>query len=620
MVAGPKGHALVVAGVLVVAVLLGVLSLPWAWSRLFPSLLEQSRAAYARGDWPQAAALAGQVLRQNPRDRMALRVLARAAGRMGQDAESEALYQRLAAEPMAAEDYLIVAACLQRRGDFQSAFGVLQKAFQVDPRHPEVVHDLSRFLASMGRLSQAEELAHRLNDLPGQEVRSAVLLGEIHDRLSDPAGAAESLERALRLDPRLTGLSTTPAAVRTLLGRDLLKLGRPAAAAAQLQPLATGEFGREVAWLLSRAYLQEGRTNEAAAALLQAGDYGSDAPLNAEPAPYTGSARCAECHAEIDRAQQSSRHARTFLSAAELTKLPLPENRVPDPASPQSIGHRLRRDGDRVGWETRVDTDVARALILFALGSGDRGVTPVGRDGKGRLREMRLSRYSDIDGWGITTGHPTPPRPHTAVQLLGRVLNADEVRQCLGCHTTDARAARERIAPLAADRGIGCERCHGPGGNHLAAVAANFSDMAIARPRLASAEQVTKLCAECHSPLGRSVQPTDPDAVRFQGTTLPWSRCSTESSGRLSCVTCHDPHKDADTSHLAYEAKCLTCHGPATSASAAAKRSSHPVPAGMRRVACPVSPTADCIRCHMPKTSSAVAHTTFTDHHIRIHR
>jgi hypothetical protein len=37
-------------------------------------------------------------------------------------------------------------------------------------------------------------------------------------------------------------------------------------------------------------------------------------------------------------------------------------------------------------------------------------------------------------------------------------------------------------------------------------------------------------------------------------------------------------------------------------------------------VPCPVNPVTDCLDCHMPKNPSAVPHTIFTDHHIRVHR
>jgi tetratricopeptide (TPR) repeat protein len=597
-----------IAGSVVAAVALaGAWAVAWAWPRLFAGPLERGRAAYERRDWPSAASYAREALKATPGDREALRLLARSSGRLGRDATADALYRKLGRSGMGAEDYLIIAACLQRQGDLASAFRLLEKGHEADPDHPEVLHDLSLYCASMDRMSRAEELAERLTRLPGQAARGSALLGALRDTQSDPAGAVDALEKALRLDPELRGLDPQASEARKILARNYLKLGKPAPARDQLRTVLGAGPDPDASWLLSRAWLQEGRADEAVSAVQRSGGRRSDDPLASEPAPYVGSAACAECHKAIHRAEQSSRHARTFLSGPDLARLPLPDGPLADPADPKTVHHRLRREGDRVGWETRVDDEVARAVVRYAFGSGDRGVTPVGPDGHGRFRELRLSRYGDIDAWDVTTGHKVRPEPHTADGFLGRVLSADDVRGCLGCHTTDPRSARDRAGPLAAETGIGCERCHGPGGNHLKAVSTGFLDLAIARPRLATAEQVTRLCAGCHSPIGRSVKPTDPDAPRFQGTTLTWSRCYQESSGGLSCVTCHDPHHDADTSASRYEAKCLACHSPTGGKE------------GEGRSSCPVNPSAACLTCHMPATKSAVPHTTFTDHHIRVH-
>ncbi len=115
-------------------------------------------------------------------------------------------------------------------------------------------------------------------------------------------------------------------------------------------------------------------------------------------------------------------------------------------------------------------------------------------------------------------------------------------------------------------------------------------------------------CSSCHASDG-TFPPTDPQFVRFQSTTLPFSKCYTASNGKLDCVTCHDPHRPVETSPAFYEAKCLSCHG------------THPGGAadGFRRVACPVNASSDCLKCHMPRIEEVAPHTSFTDHHIRAH-
>jgi hypothetical protein len=174
--------------------------------------------------------------------------------------------------------------------------------------------------------------------------------------------------------------------------------------------------------------------------------------------------------------------------------------------------------------------------------------------------------------------------------------------------------------PEARDRGIGCERCHGPAGNHPAAIAASFPQPAIARPRLAPAARIVALCGECHTAPAKTT-PEDPSFVRYQASSLVLSRCYTESRDRLSCVNCHDPHQDLESSAGPYEETCLKCHSPSQSSSRG--QTTQGVDLGkteLTRTVCPVNPQNDCLKCHMPKIKNAVPRTEFTDHHIRVRR
>jgi hypothetical protein len=152
----------------------------------------------------------------------------------------------------------------------------------------------------------------------------------------------------------------------------------------------------------------------------------------------------------------------------------------------------------------------------------------------------------------------------------------------------------------------------------LKAVALKFRDVAIARPHRGddTGHQIVALCGQCHSPLGKDVGRDDPLAVRFPATNLTWSRCYLESGGTFDCLTCHSPHRDAEQGSAYYEAKCLSCHSSAsarTTAQLSATAQSQPV------LVCKVSPSSGCIPCHMPTIKTAIPHSVFVDHNIRVH-
>ena len=167
---------------------------------------------------------------------------------------------------------------------------------------------------------------------------------------------------------------------------------------------------------------------------------------------------------------------------------------------------RTRSDGQRgnqLEQETHAAGRVFHAVVEYAFGSGDRGLTLVGRDDHGQARELRLSHYRGETQsiWDVTAGHPV--HPSDLAENLGQPLTADAVRGCFLCHVTNPQAVTEGSGPGADDHGIGCEKCHGPGGNHVLAMADKFPDLAIARPTLSTGTPIVNLCAQCHSPLGQ---------------------------------------------------------------------------------------------------------------------
>ncbi len=257
-----------------------------------------------------------------------------------------------------------------------------------------------------------------------------------------------------------------------------------------------------------------------------------------EPAPFVGSRECAECHRTFYRAEQKdpNPHARTIYLGAGLKDVPLPDRPVPDPLDPHVLHGFARKADDRIDMETRDEKgQVARAVVAYAMGSGEHGVTMVTRDVPGGIpRELRISYYTAERAWRATKG--VNALPHDPSDFIGLELSDRSLRQCLHCHTTWFRTALPdpecAPGPEATDRGIGCERCHGPGLNHVKAVASGFAEMAIGATKSSPPRRLLRSCNECHASNG-SVEPSDPEFTRVQGTTLMFSRCYTGSDGAI---------------------------------------------------------------------------------------
>jgi hypothetical protein len=301
--------------------------------------------------------------------------------------------------------------------------------------------------------------------------------------------------------------------------------------------------------------------------------------------------------------------------------LPYPDQPIADPAD-ASVTHRFHKSDSQVRFETKVKDRILSAVIDYAFGSPDRYVSLVGHDDSGRSHILRLSRYRNgtgDSGWVRTTGHTADA--DAGRYFLGKPMDpADGILKCLFCHSTNPQAVLSNSGPEAQDRAIGCERCHGPGGNHLKAVETKLSNMAIVSPAQGSGEGSIRLCAQCHAlHQDLDLPRTDPYWIRFQGNTLTWSRCYTESAGALDCVTCHDPHRNAEHSASYYEAKCLSCHAPSKSGDLPGQAAQSAQKPGPSQGVCSINPTQGCLNCHMPPHRSEALHTTFADHYIRVH-
>jgi predicted CXXCH cytochrome family protein len=355
---------------------------------------------------------------------------------------------------------------------------------------------------------------------------------------------------------------------------------------------------------------------------------------------YIDSRRCAGCHVEIAQSYRQTGMGRSFYRASEAGL------NVEDFTRKNSFYHTpsdrhyemVRRGSQffltrhQAGYGGKRTNSVEKE-IHYVLGSGNHARSYLTRTPQNRLIELPVGWYAEDGGtWAMSPGYD-------------RSDHLDFRRpvgySCMFCHNgypqvkpgQDAAGA-DAIYPDQLPEGIDCQRCHGPGRQHVEAAQSSQSPekirAAVINPARLTPERQLELCMQCHLetttfPLPNAIQrfnrgtfsyragePLSDYVLHFdhaKGTgredkfeiagsayRLRQSACFQQSNGALRCTTCHDPHRvprgEAAVQH--YKTVCQSCH-----------KNSH-------------APSPDCASCHMPKRRTEdVVHVAMTDHRIQ---
>jgi hypothetical protein len=326
------------------------------------------------------------------------------------------------------------------------------------------------------------------------------------------------------------------------------------------------------------------------------------------PGDYAGPAACVQCHASQSKLFPEAGMARAATRAADAVSL------RQNPHLTFEIGtYRYQIDSSAQNNILKISSrgSALSVDLLWGFGMGRIGQTYVYQKND-QYYESHLTFYSTTHSLDITPGHPRGQPPNLE-EGAGRLLSSDETRRCFGCHMT-ASTTKNHFSPQTMFLGVTCESCHGPGADHVAAAKSGMDELAAAsimNPARLTPVESTDFCGACH----RTWQDVVSDGptriatlnVRFAPYRLENSQCWKKGGGRITCVTCHDPHQPLSLDPASYDSPCLQCHR-----AAGAKGSRDD-----RRTACPIGVKL-CVTCHMPKFNNSALHTTFTDHWIRI--
>ncbi|MGA2701712.1 MAG: multiheme c-type cytochrome [Isosphaeraceae bacterium] len=269
---------------------------------------------------------------------------------------------------------------------------------------------------------------------------------------------------------------------------------------------------------------------------------------------------------------------------------------------------------------------IERFVVDYALGSGHHAttfVTVLDLDPP-KILEHRLTYYTREGTLEVTPGQAVG-KEMPGTTPAGREVRARETLKCFGCHATQLSAhSVVELDPLLMIPSVTCERCHGPGRAHVEAARRGAGAEDLSMPMGLegwTVQSQLELCGGCHRHPSRvppeQLNANDPALARFQPIGLSQSRCFKESEGRLSCVSCHDPHARSSSDPAIYERVCLSCHEMPRKVTTG--ETGHEMSHLAATSVCPVSPTRGCVACHMPGVDSG-QYVLFTDHWIGVRR
>lgn len=327
---------------------------------------------------------------------------------------------------------------------------------------------------------------------------------------------------------------------------------------------------------------------------------------------FVGSAACASCHREIYNRWKTTLMANVVRDPREHPDAILPDFSKPDPLLNFTVADVAFVYGSK--WKQR----------YFKKIGNDYFPLPAQWD----VTHKKWRPYFAKEDWWASHYPPDNFKRPTG-------------STCDGCHSVNYNVSTKTVA----EWNVGCEKCHGPGSEHVKNPVAST----IENPARFDLVGANDTCIQCHSqgrplanpiegqyydwPVGFAVglrlsdfwkledhRPGETTFTHFADGTAHKNRMqgndfvtSQMYAHGVSCFTCHDSHGSSNPALLRKPAStlCLDCHGPRSPngprAATIAQHTHHKLG----------SAGSECIACHMPKIAQTLGDVNVRSHTFR---
>lgn len=286
--------------------------------------------------------------------------------------------------------------------------------------------------------------------------------------------------------------------------------------------------------------------------------------------------------------------------------------------------------------------------VSYIVGSGQHTNSHLMNTG-GYINQMPMTFYTQKGMWDLPPGFENGGNSR-----FNRLIGLE----CMTCHNSYPRfemGSENKYEFI--EKGIGCERCHGPGETHVhekkegkVTDVVTGIDYSIVNPAKLSIDLQLDVCQRCHIQ-GNAVLAEGKSFFDFRPgmqlsevmnvympvykghenehimashvERMKLSKCFTVSAkhaesskekslkpykNALTCVTCHNPHvsvRKTDSDH--FNAACNSCHAPQKNTLCTEKHETL------------VTNNFNCVSCHMPQSGATdIPHVSVHDHFIRV--